>query len=272
MHMRAANFCVGSLILAGCMDAGGAGGGNNGTVPPPSGGPELRSIWDWQLSDTKMDLGVNVAVLDLDPDNVSETQVGDLVARGVFPIAYISVGTLEDYRDDVGDFPARVIGKTYEDWPDERFLKITDPEVLRLMEIRFQNAKDMGFMAIEPDNMDVYINDSGFSISKADTVDYVLALADVAHGMDMFIGQKNVPELTPDLVDVLDFMVAEACYADGWCDDTLLYIQAGKPVFDVEYSDTGVNWTAACSYAKSVGISMIYHNRDLEGPAIDTCM
>lgn len=250
-------------LLSACMSNAGSGSG-----PGANGGSQT---WDWQLSET-VDLSGNVDVIDLDPDNVTQAQIDDLVARGILTIAYVSVGTLEDYRDDVGDFPAQVVGKVYDDWPDEKFLDIRDIATLSpLMQARFQKAKDLGFAAIEPDNMDVYQNDSGFTISAAETVTYVLHLADMAHGMGMQIGQKNVPELTPDLYQSMDFMIAEACFDDGWCNDTLLYIQAGKPVFDVEYTDTSVNWHAACNYAKSVGISMILHNRDLTGPAVDTC-
>jgi hypothetical protein len=75
----------------------------------------------------------------------------------------------------------------------------------------------------------------------------------------------------PALVDTMDFMIAEACFADGWCAKTLLYLARGKPVYDVEYTDTGVDWAAACTYARGVGISMILHNRDLAGPALDHC-
>lgn len=227
--------------------------------------------WDWQLQGP-YDLSVDVDVIDLDPDEVTAAQVAALNERGVGTIAYVSVGTLENWRNDKGAFPDRVVGNTYGDWPDEKFLDIRDLDaLLPLMEQRFQTAADMGLTAIEPDNMDVYINESGFDISADDTVLYITSLADIAHDLGLEMGQKNVPELTPQLVDILDFMVAEACYADGWCDDTLLYIEAGKPVFDVEYTDTNVDWAAACSYAQSVGISMILHDRDLAGPAIETC-
>ena len=227
--------------------------------------------WDWQLQGP-YDFARTVDVIDLDPDEVSPAIIKSLKDRGITTIAYVSVGTVENYRDDAGDFPARVVGKTYDDWPDEKFLDIRDHDaLLPIMRARFQRAKDMGFDAIEPDNMDVYINDSGFPISADATVSYVTELAGIAHGMDLLIGQKNVPDLAPRLVDIMDFMIAESCFADGWCDQTLVYIEHGKPVYDVEYTDTGVDWADACRYARRTGISMILHNRDLAGPALESC-
>lgn len=243
----------------------GAGCGSTGTA-----GSDVAR-WDWQLSDP-MELGVDVDVIDLDPDNVSAAQIAALKARGVETIAYVSVGTVEDYRDDAADFPANVVGKVYGAWPDEKFLDIRNTAALNsIMSARFAHAKAMGFEAIEPDNMDVYQNDSGFTISAAATVTYVRGLADIAHGMGLEIGQKNVPELTDQLIDQMDFMIAESCYQDGWCDQVLAYVAAGKPVYDAEYTDRPIDWAAACSYANSVGISMVLKDRDLTGAAVSTC-
>ncbi|MFT6452162.1 MAG: hypothetical protein ACJA06_001654 [Halocynthiibacter sp.] len=248
---------AGALLAAGC-------GSTNVAV-----GDVAR--WDWQLSDP-MQLGVDVDVIDLDPDNVSPADIAALKARGVQTIAYVSVGTLENYRDDVAAFPASVVGKVYGAWPDEKFLDIRNTAVLNaIMSARFNRAKTMGFEAIEPDNMDVYQNDSGFTISAAETVTYVRGLADIAHGMGLEMGQKNVPELTDQLVDHLDFMIAESCYQDGWCDQVLAYVEAGKPVYDAEYNDRPIDWGAACAYANSVGISMVLKDRDLTGAAVSTC-
>jgi hypothetical protein len=228
-------------------------------------------VWSWQLSEP-LDLSVAANVFDIDPDSVTTADVTALKSQGAEVIAYISVGTRETYRDDKGAFPSHVVGRTYGDWPDEKFLDIRQVDALMpIMRARFERAAAMGFDAIEPDNMDVYINDSGFDISAADTVTYVRSLADLAHSMGLKIGQKNVPELTYQLVGTLDFVVTEGCYADGWCDQVLPYIAAGKPVYAAEYLGSGVDWVAACAYARSHGISMILQDANLTGPAKETC-
>ncbi|MEO0912191.1 MAG: endo alpha-1,4 polygalactosaminidase [Pseudomonadota bacterium] len=229
------------------------------------GGGTARGLpsWDWQLSEP-FALDRVVDVLDIDATSVRAADVAEIKARGTYLICYVSVGTVEAYRRDAGDFPGAVVGRVYADWPDEKFLDIRRLDVLMpLMEKRFRRCEEMGFDAIEPDNMDVYQNDSGFSLSKADTVAYVAALAEMAHGLGLEIGQKNVPELTEDLVGMLDFAIAEACFDDGWCGALRPYLEAGKPVYAAEYTDTPVNFDAACAEAARLGISMVLKDRDL---------
>lgn len=233
-------------------------------------GPQVAAPWDWQLSG-RVRPPQGVAIFDTDPDNTNARTIQRLNARGVYTICYVSVGTLEDYRDDVAAFPPSVVGRVYGDWPDERFLDVRQLDVLLpLMQARFQRCKDMGFDAIEPDNMDVYDNESGFNLSRRDGVRYIKALAEMAHGMGLEIGQKNVPEITRQLVGVMDFVITEDCFADGWCGDVSAYIRANKPVLAAEYTDTGVNWPAACAYARQNGLSMILKDRDLNA-GMQTC-
>lgn len=256
-----------SIALSGCFggaaDEGGGGGGGGG-------GDGATSYWDWQLTEP-FDLTRDVQVFDLDPDSVTPAQIAALNSQGIKTVCYVSIGTLEDYRDDVASFPASVIGNTYGDWPDERFLDVREIDILKpLMAARFQNCLDMGFNAIEPDNMDVHENDSGFDISSADMVAYILALADVAHGMGLEYAQKNVPELTPLLVGSADFIIAESCFQDNWCGDILAYSAAGKDILDAEYSDRPVDFDVACGYAANNNIRMILKDRDLTAE-LQTC-
>lgn len=218
--------------------------------------------WDWQLSDPVK--APAVAVFDTDPDSVSKSQIARLKASGTYTICYVSVGTVEKYRDDVDAFPAQVVGKSYDDWPNEKFLDIRQLDViLPLMKARFQRCKAMGFDAVEPDNMDVYDNESGFPLTPKHGVRYIRALADMAHGMGLEIGQKNVPELTRQLINHMDFVITESCFQDGWCGDVAAYPKAGKPIFDAEYTDEPINWRKACKHAAALGISMILKDRDL---------
>lgn len=244
------SLLMGALVLGACSAAGG-------------GEVAMRSYWDWQLS-SPMDFSKDLQVLDVHRDDISAEQIAQLKARGVKLIAYMSVGTLEDYRDDAGDFPPEVIGKRYGDWPDERFLDIRNRTVLLpLMRVRMAKAKAMGFDAIEPDNMDVYAKESGFDISADQTVAYLTDLAEIAHGMGMEIAQKNVPELTDRLVGSFDFIVTESCYQDGWCDKVAAYSRQGKDILDAEYNDRLIDWDTACGYAQKHGVQMILKDRDL---------
>lgn len=222
--------------------------------------------WDWQLSEP-LDLDRNVEVLDLHPDLVSKVQMAELRRQGIKSICYVSVGTVERSSHDKHAFPAQVVGKAYEDWPKEKFLDVRQLDVLvPLMQARFERCKALGFDAIEPDNMDVHDNDSGFDIGIDDTLAYVRALAEVAHALEMKIGQKNVSDLTSELVSHMDFVITESCFQDDWCQDVAAYTQAGKPVFAAEYSDRPIDFDDACKTAKMLDISMILKDRDLHAP------
>lgn len=221
-----------------------------------------QSHWDWQLSEP-FDLSRDVAVMDIDPDNHSPAEIAALNARGVKTICYVSVGTAENFRADFDTFPEAVLGKTYGDWPDERFLDIRQIGLLLpIMAARFQRCKEMGFAAIEPDNLDVYLNDSGFEITELDTLRYIRTLSDIAHGIGLEIGQKNVPDLTARLVDTLDFVITEDCFADGWCDQVAAYANAGKPIYAAEYNDREIVFTGVCGSAQE-HYHFIQKDRDL---------
>ncbi len=228
-----------------------------------AGGAFAQSAsWDWQLSEPVQP--PDVSIFGTDPDAVTPEMIKQLGAAGVYTICYVSVGTVEKYRDDAGVFPSTVIGKTYGDWPDEKFLDIRHLDILLpIMKARFERCKAFGFHAVEPDNMDVFDNDSGFPLTRADGLRYIRALAEMAHRLGLGIGQKNVPELTGELVDTLDFVIAESCFQDGWCDEVTAYIRAGKLILDAEYTDEPINWQGACERAQKMGILMILKDRDL---------
>ena len=232
--------------------------------------PQVGAAWDWQLSEPVRPPS-GVAVFDTDPDSVTRAEIAALNAAGVYTICYVSVGTMETYRSDVNMFPAGAVGKRYDEWPDEFFLDIREPYTIpAIMQRRFLDCAMKGFKAVEPDNMDVYQNDSGFDLTREDTLEYLRMLVRAADAVNLEIGQKNVPELTDELVGVMDFVITEDCFADGWCGDVSAYIGAGKPVLAAEYTDTGVDWGAACAFARRNGYSMILKDRDLNA-GMETC-
>ncbi len=211
-------------------------------------------------------------MIDTEPDSVTPEQIAELKAAGVTPIAYVSVGTVENYRDDADAFPAHLQGNTLGNWPNERYLDIRDQATLvPLMQARFARFRSMGFEGVEADNIDSYSNDPGFPLTARHAVAYARALAGAAHAEGLTIGQKNAIELAPDLVDVMDFMVTEECFEQGWCEETRIYLSQGKPVYAAEYTGQGVDWAAACEQARDLGIAMILHNNDLKGPAQARC-
>lgn len=214
--------------------------------------------WDWQLTGP-FDLSADIQAINLDPVDHSMSDIAALNARGVKTICYTSVGTLEDWREDRGAFPETVVGRAYYEGADERFLDIRQIDVLvPLMAARFQRCKDLGFVAIDPDNQDIYENNPGMPITAADTVLYLKALAEVAHGMGLEIGQKNTPALTPELVGTMDFITAVGCHRYEWCDGVQAYNSAGKSVYAVEIIDESTDVSSICQYGATNALRFIF--------------
>ncbi len=236
-------------------------------VPPPS----PRPAWDWQLS-PPLELRRRVDILDIDPDLLSASQVRKLRARGTYMVCYVSVGTWERWRRDSGRFPRFVLGRTYEDWPDERFLDIRRRDVLLpIMRKRFRRCAEMGFQAIEADNIDIYEMNTGFPLTREDALAYARALADAAHALGLAIAQKNAPDIVDDLVNVMDFAVVEECFSQNECKTYLPWRARGRPVLVAEYALAGAAWLAACRQAETLGFSLIRKNRDLTGNVYRRC-
>ncbi len=234
-------------------------------APLSAAAQSTGTAWDWQLSEPA-DLSRSVDVLDLDPGLVMPGQSTALHRRGVRTlICYVSVGTAEDYRDDIAAFPAEVLGRRYDDWPAERFVDIRRLDILLpIMQARFDICRTLGFDAIEPDNMDVADNDSGFDIAPADTLRYLRALSDMAHDMGLGIGQKNLGGMAAQLEPMFDFAITEDCLADGWCDQMAPYLAAGKAILAAEYDVDPADRLAKCEQAKTIGLSLIFKTPDLD--------
>ncbi|KAJ3415100.1 hypothetical protein HDV05_005508 [Chytridiales sp. JEL 0842] len=210
--------------------------------------PTVGMSWNWQLTGA-VDYSVPALVYssstvdcEFDPLKVK--------AMGKYSICYVNVGALEVNNDngvDTKKFPPSVLGKEYPGWP-EKFLDIRSTIVRSLMTDRFKAAKAAGCNAIEPDNTDSYTYNTGFGLTEKDQLDYLTFLADTAHSLGMSIGLKNNGDLLqkyPQLFDSHDFSVVEACYKWKNCHQYTPFIQRGKPVFAMEYTDKGN--TGGCS-------------------------
>jgi hypothetical protein len=69
--------------------------------------------------------------------------------------------------------------------------------------------------------------------------------------------------MVADSLPFLDFAITEDCFVQGWCSQVLPFIAAGKPVFAAEYTDTGVDFRAACTWGRLHNINFIQKHRIL---------
>ena len=226
--------------------------------------PTVGLSWQWQLSEPPVDTSIDADVYDIDIFDNDASVIADLHAKGRKVIGYINVGSWEDWRPDKDQFPPEVLGKAYEGWPGEKWLDIRQMDLLApLMRARLDLCKAKGFDAVEPDNMEIHSNGTGFPITYEDQLKYALWLAEEAHQRGLAIGIKNAADQVRDLIHHFDFAITEDYFFYGWHEKMLPFIEAGKPVFAAEYDDTAVDFAAACKKAKELGFSLIQKHRIL---------
>jgi hypothetical protein len=117
---------------------------------------------------------------------------------------------------------------------------------------------------VDPDNIDGYLADTGFGLTRRHALKFAKWLAAEAHARDMGIALKNVPELAETLEPYFDASVVESCAFFGWCEELSPFVAAGKPVFAIEYPELGVDEITACRTARAFGLSMLFKNRSLD--------
>jgi hypothetical protein len=208
-------------------------------VPTPCPGcwhPRLRLSWQWQLdSPPKAANLLDVRVYDVDGFESSARLVRAMHDRGIKAVCYLSAGSWEDVRPDAGDFPDGVLGRS-NGWPGERWLDIRQIDVLQpIMDARLDMCGTKGFDAVELDNVDGYQNRTGFPLTGADQRAYDELLANDAHARGLSVLLKNDLGQVKALLPYFDGALNEQCHQYGECGRLVPFIEAGKPVFGVEY-------------------------------------
>ncbi len=235
-----------ALIAAGCGDGGleRPDSGLDPNIPPVTQGnwyrPAVSSTWQWQLQGL-VDTGYDVDVYDIDLFDAPTTLITQLHNAGRKVICYFSAGSFEDFRPDAQRFRAEELGKPLGGFPDERWLDIRSANVLEIMRDRLNVAVQKNCDGVEPDNVDGYINDTGFPLSATDQLAFNRVLANEAHARDLSVALKNDLDQVRELVDYVDFSVNEQCHEFDECDMLRPFILAGKPIFNAEYADRFVN-------------------------------
>jgi len=197
--------------------------------------PAVNTSWQIQFSGT-LDTSVDAQMYEIDMFNNSKDVVDGLHAAGRMVVCYVSAGSVENWRPDAGSFPASVVGKGLDGWPGERWLDIQKRRVLRpAMQARVDLCAQKGFDGIEFDNVDAWSNKTGFPLSRLDQLKYNLMLANMAHTAGLSVGLKNDLEQVKDLLPYFDFHIDEECFQWKECDRLQPFIDAGKPVFEIEY-------------------------------------
>lgn len=255
------------------------------TPTPPSGNtttwqPKVGTTWQIELLYPLNDTSVDAEVYDIDLFNNTVSTIQQLHAQHRRVICYFSAGSYEDWRPDAGEFQSSDLGKTLQGWSDEKWLDIRSSNVRRIMTARLDLAREKGCDGVDPDNVDGYDNDNGLDLTQDDSIDYVSFLADEAHARNLSIGLKNAGDIIPAVLGRMQWSVNEQCAQYDECDTYAPFVEAGKPVFHIEYpkgddtnNDLPVSTEAkikACSFVEATNFSTIIKNIDLDN-WIQTC-
>lgn len=236
-------------------------------TPPAIDLPPVGAAPDYQLGAAyDVPAGVGIVVRDRTaapaPDAYSicyvngfQTQPGEL---DIWPAHAL----LHDARGDLVFDP---------DWPDEALLDTSSAakreQIAGIVARWIRGCAASGFDAVEFDNLDTYERSDG-ALTLDDNLALAELLVDTAHDAGLAAGQKNAAEDAAMLKKSagFDFAVAEECAVYDECG---LYTDVyGDQVIGVEYSDTEVDFAAACA-DPSAPASLVLRDRELVGPDDD---
>jgi len=211
-----------------------------------------HGVLSWQMQFSgRIDTAVVAGAYDIDAFETSAALVTKLHNLGRHVVCYIDAGSWENGRPDAGDYPAAVKGKTMDGWPSERWLDIRRIDVLGpILDNRIAMCAARGFDGVEFDNVDGYSNDTGFPLTASDQLTFDRWLANAAHAHGLSVGLKNTPSLAVQLEPSFDFAIVEQCVQYRECSSFAPFLNAKKPMLDIEYSRSP---TEFCAKAAKLG-------------------
>ena len=219
----------------------GTGLSNKASLWQPAAGTAWQIILKNPL-DTSSGITPDVPVFDIDMWENDVSVVDTLHKKGSKVICYFSAGSYEDWRADKDKFHDADLGNPLHGWKGERWVNVSSSNVRSIMATRIADAASRGCDAVDPDNIDGYQgNDDGLGLTKQDSIDYVRWLAEEAGRHNMSTGLKNAADIIPDVLDVVAFSVNEQCVENSECETFKPFVDAGKPVFNIEYPKDGTD-------------------------------
>lgn len=251
----------------------------DGTAPVTSGSwPRFtpNTSWTWQLlGDTNTDYDVEVYVLDMFQQlegNVIET----LHAQNKQVICYFSAGTYEPWRPDAELFANVPMGNPHYAYEAEVWLDVTSPEAAKVMANRMDMAVALGCDGVELDNVDGFSDpNNGANITQATELAYQRILANEAHKRNLAVALKNSIETIPDVAQYFDMAINEVCLVWNECGTYQAILDAGKPVFHVEYDQAYVDDPAAratmCAQSAELNMRTLVMPKLLDGSFRISC-
>lgn len=238
--MKLLIFIVTSIFLVNCGGSSQGGEVNafdSGVLPITKGSwykPGVNTSWQWQLKG-EVNASYSVNVYDIDLFDSNQSLIKSLQDSGKKVICYFSAGTYENWRIDKDLFSVNVLGNTLDDWIGEQWLDVSSELIVPIMRARLDLAAAKGCDGVEADNMDGYLNNTGFNLSADDQLAYNKFIANEARKRGLSVGLKNDLDQIVELEPYYDFSVNEQCYEFNRCEKIQPFIDANKPVLHTEY-------------------------------------
>ena len=225
----------------------------------------LKTSWHIQYTGD-MDYSLDVDMYNVDLFDTNEETISQLKQRGVYVICYFSAGSYEEWRPDAGDFPKETLGNPLEGWPGEFWLDIRQiPALAPIMEKRLDMATAKDCDGVDPDNINSFENDTGFPLTYDDQIAFNIYLANAAHERGLMIGLKNDLNQVEDLLPYFDWMLNEECFSYDECHLLNPFIEAGKPVFVIEYELSPQEF---CEQANQMNFNALHKNWELDAYSV----
>jgi hypothetical protein len=227
---------------------------------PPTSAVRKDMILQYQITG-ELDTQVPADVFVSDLFETSARQVGELHSAGRLAMAYVSVGSLENWRPDASNVPRAALGMPLSAYPNESWLDLRRSDVRALMQARFDLARQKGFDGVFASTLGAYRASSGFDLTLADELEYAIFLAEAAHARELTIGLSGDFELGPQLASHYDWAIAIGCVERNSCAELAPLTAAGLAVFDLE---TQGDQAAVCSAAAAQGIAVTFKHRGFD--------
>lgn len=237
--------------------------------------PAIDTSWEIQLQGD-IDSSYDAMLYEVDLFDTDISLIQELKNSGKKVICYFSAGSYEDWRADHDNFPEEVLGNDLDQWPGEKWLNISNEKIAPVMIERLNLAVTKGCDGVDPDNLDGYTNNTGFALSSNDQLAYNKFIANEARKKGLSVGLKNDLNQISELVPFFDFSVNEQCHYYNECNMLSPFIDAGKPVFNIEYDERYVQNTDGardlmCSNALQLHFKSIVLPHSLDGSFRYSC-
>lgn len=204
--------------------------------------PPIDVSWQWQLTNN-VNTSYDVQIYDIDLFDSDISLIKSLQDDGKKVICYFSAGSFEEWREDAANFSASLLGNTLDGWEDERWLDISNEDIVPLMRARLDLAVQKGCDGVEPDNLDGYTNNCGFELSADNQLAYNKFIANEARSRGLSVALKNDVEQAIELEPYFDFTINEQCHVYEECDMLQPFTDANKPILNAEYKQEYIDNT-----------------------------